>query len=153
MTPAILALALWAAPVEAPTAPGVVCDAQDAKKCSAALLGGQAAPFPGQLLTNKLAIDLGQKAEACDDRLKLELDRAAGTAAIQKDLSLKLVTIERDSAKQQAEEFQKALAKTKDLVEPPPWYERPPFVATVTVLVTVGVFILAVKTVELTTAK
>ena len=147
----VLCLGLWAAPGAAQTPPGRECDPQDPKKCSQPLLEGQAAPFAGQLLTPRLAIDLGQKASGCDARMQLELDRVNGLAAAKADLDLKLLTIERDSALAEKKVLQDALAKTKDLVPPPPWYERPAVVATLGVVVTVGVMFLAVKTVQWTT--
>lgn len=141
-------LGLWAAPGRAEPAPGD-CDPQDPKKCATGLLEGQKAPFGGQLLTPKLAVDLGLKADRCDERLKLELSRVTGLAAVQKELDLKLLTIERDTEKAKVEALQKALKKTEDLVPKPPWYEHPAFVATVTVVATVAVLFLSVKAVQL----
>ena len=74
-----------------------------------------------------------------------------GLATAKSDYDLKLITIERDTAQAEKKELEAALAKTKDLVPKPPWYEHPAFVSTLSILATFGVMFLAVKTVQWTT--
>lgn len=141
---------LWAAPGRAQTTSPKECDPGDPQRCAMPLQQGQAAPFPGQLLTPKLAIDLGQKANYCEDRLKLEVAREREIAAIQKELDTKLIAIEKQVALDKVAALQKALDEQKGFEPPPPWYTHPAIVSVVAALATTGVFVLAVKTVEWT---
>lgn len=113
-----------------------VCDPGDPEKCSQPLKMGSQAPFSGQLLTPKLAIDLGQKAAYCDDRLNLELKYQKSLLSIELELEKKLRVNDQ-------EHFQKEInLLTKRLKEAHsrPWYEHPAFVATVTAVAMALIF-------------
>lgn len=51
-------------------------------KCVAPLREGERAPFDGQLLSTWKAIEIGQLAQGCDQKVKLEVRTATRTAAI-----------------------------------------------------------------------
>jgi hypothetical protein len=94
---------------------------------------GQCAPFPGQLLSTTLAINLGQKANFCDDRLKLELTHAKALDGI--DLRLEKQLRANDKLTWETEK-KLLLERLEEAKAPPPWYTHPAFVATVAVLLT-----------------
>jgi len=75
-----------------------ICDPADPRLCAAPLLKGDPAPYPGQLLTTELAIQLGQKADTCDTRLKLEVAFATKLAAVGLDLERNLHRNDLDAA-------------------------------------------------------
>jgi len=110
-----------------------VCTPGDPSECSQPLEEGESAPFRGQLLTPKLAIKLGQQAAGCQDRIKVEVDYATKMSGI--DLTLERKTHEIDLAawKQEKAVMMAALEEAK---KPTPWYEKPAFVATISVLLT-----------------
>lgn len=124
-----------------------ICDPKDPASCAQPIVAGQAAPFSGQLLTTKLAISIGQKAEYCDVVTKIEVDRTAEKAAIDLTAEKQLRSIDNDTAKAEREAMQKRLDQAQ------PWYERPWFVATVTVIITVTAYGIAMKSVEWTRPK
>lgn len=109
------------------------------------------APYAGQLLTTKLAIQLGQKAENFSERLKLEIDYVKRVYQVDVDLERQLRTIEKDMWGAQKKALEEALEKA---LQPAPFYERPWFVATVTsvvVLTVAGVVLfVAVRVIEAT---
>ncbi|HSC15013.1 MAG TPA: hypothetical protein VLI71_07840 [Gammaproteobacteria bacterium] len=100
----------------------------DAEACAVPLKRGERAPFDGQLLTPQLAIQLGQRAESCDIRLKLDVEHAKAIAAIDLGLERKLRELEAAAAVQREATLARALE-----AERARWYERPPFVATIAV--------------------
>lgn len=140
-----LCLALWAAPSAAQSLAPRECDPGDPQKCSQPLLQGQAAPFAGQLLTPKLALDLGQKAAYCEERLQIELRKERDLAVVQKALDARLLEIEREGAAMKLAIVQKALDQTHGLVPPPAWYERPPVVAAATATGVLGLLVVSAK--------
>ena len=107
-----------------------VCVEADPDLCSMAVTAGDKAEFSGQLLTPGLALKLGQKAEQCDARMKAEVDFAKALAKVDLDLEKKLRANETEALRQEL-----ALVKERMKV---PWYERPWFVVTVTIVLTVG---------------
>jgi len=117
----------------------VVCYPSDPKKCSTGLKTGDSAPYDGQLLTPKLAIELGQKAESFDARLKLELDFKTKTLQIDLELEKSLRENDRESFNLERTLLMKRLAEASSR----PWYESPVFVATATV---VGVVLVIIGT-------
>lgn len=126
----------------------VHCDPEHPKRCSQPLVAGEKALFDGVLLSTELSINLGQKADSCEDIIKLEVDRILALSTNQKDLSEKLIKIERDATNARIQVLQNALESMKGLEKPPAWYERPPIVAAATALVVTGVYVLAIRTVE-----
>jgi predicted ATPase len=107
---------------------------------------GQQAPFSGQLLSPNLAIDLGQKASYCDERLSLELKHTEAKLSIDLTLEKQL----RGNEKLTWEAEKKLLMdRLEEAKKPPPWYTHPAFVITVTVIgtfgVTYGIFELATR--------
>jgi hypothetical protein len=117
-----------------------VCDPQAPEKCAQPIRKGEAAPFDGQLLTPALALDLGQKASHCDDRIKLEVDYAKALAAVdlQKEHALRLIEGQTADAAQE-------MMRKKVVEAAPKWYEQPIFVMVVSVTCTVALYTLAVK--------
>lgn len=124
-----------------------ICDPTDPAKCAQPVTAGQPAPFSGQLLTTKLAITLGQKAEYCAVAAKIEVDRVSEKAAIDLVAERQLRSIDNDTAKAEREAMQKRLDQAS------PWYERPWLVATITAVVTVTAYGVAMKSVEWTRPK
>lgn len=116
----------------------IVCDPSDPKKCSTGLKTGDSAPYDGQLLTPKLAIELGQKADSFDKRLELELNFKTKTLQIELDLEKQLRKNDKDSFDLR----EKLLMERLKEAHSKPWYEHPAFVATATavgvVLVIIG---------------
>lgn len=135
----------------APKVPEKQCDPNDADVCSAPVAAGQPAPFSGQLLTQKLAIQLGQKAENFTERLKIEVDYIRRVYQLDVDLEKQLRTIESDTWGAQKKAMEEALNKA---LQPLPFYERPAFIATVASLITLTVagivLFVAVRVIEVT---
>lgn len=133
------------APGRAPTIPPA-CSPADPTRCAQPLEKGQIAPYAGQLLSPNLAIDLGQKATFCDERLKLELDHAKAVCDIGTQLASSLLLQEREMTKTRANLLIEQLSFAR---QPNPWYERPIFVAIFSVvgtaLATYGMFELATR--------
>lgn len=120
-----------------------VCDGQ---LCSAPLVKGQAAPFDGQILTVPLAINLGQRANACSTVTGIEVTRAVQLAKADLDLEKRVHAIDNDAAKMREAAYKKAAEDLK-----PKWYESPIFVSLAAVSVTIGLVVAtgyAVKTVR-----
>lgn len=134
---AISLCGLIAGPLARSQDSGVVCDPTDPKKCSLPLSQGEIAPFDGQLLTTKLAIDLGQKAESFGARLELELSYQKKLLSIDLELEKKLRENDRISHEQQV----KLLTKRLEEVSHTSWYESPIFISGLSVVTTVLVFI------------
>jgi len=111
------------------------CDPTNPQNCAQELSKGEIAPFDGQLLSVDLAIDLGQKATFCDKRLNLELKFQEKRLNLKLDLEKRLHEI--DSKAWESE--RKLLLTRLEEASSPPWYEHPAFVATVSVILTVGV--------------
>jgi len=100
--------------------------------CSTPLQAGDKAPYVGQLLTPDLAIKLGQKAVYCDARIKLEVQRVSSKLQIDLDLEKQLRRIDQKNYEKQKSIYEKYGGIS--------WYEKPWFVATVSVALTVLVF-------------
>jgi hypothetical protein len=60
------------------------CDPGEPSHCAVEVQKGEKAPFTGQLLTPELALNLGQRAESCDARVRIEVSRTASVAAANK---------------------------------------------------------------------
>ncbi len=126
--------------VAADPAGETACDPADARKCSTPLAAGQVAPYAGQLLTPKLAVDLGQRAGGCDARLQLEQDRLEKTAQLDLELERKLRAEDARAAGAREAILQESLRAARAAQEDP-WYEHPAFVATISVVLTVGLVV------------
>ena len=122
---------------------GVVCDPNDPESCAAPLLRNAPAPFSGQLTTPKLSISLGLKAQYCDARIGLEVEHTKALDKLDLELERKLRAVDELTSKSTIE----ALRRQMETLSPPV-YERPWFVATVTAVVVVGVYALAMKSVD-----
>ena len=106
--------------------------------CSEPIKKGQPAPYDGQVMTTGLAISLGQQAENCDRRIKIETTRISELGGIELKHSRDLHEI--DNKKN--EEKQKILEKQIEQQQKK-WYESAGFVATVTVVGALAVFFAA----------
>ena len=111
------------------------CDPQDPEMCAQPLLVGETAPFSGQLLSPKLAITLGQKADASDLRLKLETERLNSLHKIETDYLKRVHELDNQAASQQIDLL---TTRLKD-AQARPWYEHPAFVAVVVCVGTIAV--------------
>jgi hypothetical protein len=121
-----------------------VCYPDKPTHCARPLTEGETAPFSGQLLTTELSLDLGLKADFCDQRIKLELKFQKKTLDLELDLERRLHELDRQAAKTKEDLLLKRLEEATGA----PWYEHPAFVATVSVIVTVLVFIGARETLK-----
>lgn len=113
------------------------CVPEDTDKCTQPLLKGEVAPFSGQLLTPKLAIDLGQKAESFDIRLKLELEYVRKLYELDLKLEKNLRKLDNNSCTEKVNLLSDRLKDAKL----DNWYQHPLFVATISVVLTTGLFI------------
>jgi hypothetical protein len=103
---------------------------------------GEVAPFSGQLITNKRAsINAGLllQVEDLPKRLEVEKQRIQKLADIDLRLAKKEHDIDKKACKAQKDLLKERLKEAKEEGEPPFW-ERPAFVATVTVILTAAVF-------------
>ncbi|MFA4944425.1 MAG: hypothetical protein WC789_06965 [Lentisphaeria bacterium] len=124
----------------APTTAGTTCDAGDAKKCSTPLQAGQVAPYAGQLLTPRLAVDLGQRAQGCDARMELAVQFAQDSAQVDLRLERSLRENDLKASAEREKILQDALQAARE-AQKDPWYEHPAFVATISVVLTVGLVV------------
>ena len=121
--PALL-VSLWGlfwSPLAEGGNPPYPCDPQNKEKCATALQEGQPAPFSGQLLTTKLAIELGQKAEQFEIQLEWEKERERALSRVDLDLEHKLRQLETTSWKQQESRYLQEIEKAYK------WYRDPAF--------------------------
>jgi hypothetical protein len=58
----------------------IECNKDWPTRCAVPLDAGDKAPFTGQLLTDDLAIHLGQSTEHCDDRTSIEIAKTSSLA-------------------------------------------------------------------------
>lgn len=129
-----------------PGTPVVQCAPDDPSSCAVPLKKGQAAPFTGQLLTTDGAIELGQKAEHCDEWTELAVSHTSSVARIKLDYEKAI----NGSFLRQMSKTENALTRDRDFwrdeaarkVEPPHWTSSPYF--TVPVSVAATVFVIAV---------
>jgi len=133
-----LVLALFPSPEglsKPPEGATPTCDPQNPSKCSLPLAKGATTPFSGQLLTPELAIDLGQKAYFCDERLDLTLKFERAKLQVDLDLEKQLRVQDREAWEAKEKVLMRELGASRSR----PFYEHPLFVATVSVVLTVGV--------------
>lgn len=109
-----------------------ICDPDQPSHCARPLQKGEEAPFSGQLLSTELSLDLGLKADFCEEKLKLELDFQKKTLGL--DLNLERQLRENDRKAWEAERA--LLIKRLEEAQAGHWYEHPAFVATVTAVLT-----------------
>lgn len=141
-----LALVLAERSVEAASKYPVVCDSDDPTRCTQPIVRGEIAPFDGQLLNTEKAIQLGQVAAHCEDRIELERTRTSSLAMIELGHAKELYAIDL-----------RALARERDLYKglyaAKPiglsWYEQPMFIVPATIVVTLGAVYLATRVVEI----
>jgi hypothetical protein len=121
---------------------GSQCDPNDPDACALPIQRGVATPFSGQLLSPKLAISLGLKAQYCDARTALDVEHARALVQVDLDSERKLHALDLEAAKKAQELLEKRLAEAN------PWFERPAFVAVVTTVLVVSGYALAMKSVD-----
>lgn len=109
----------------------IVCHPDDPTKCSQPILEGQVAVFSGQLLTTRLAIDLGLKAEFCERKIKLEVELAKNLADVEISRLQTILSVRGDSWKTQRQLLLDRLDEAADRS----FYREPWFVATVTTVI------------------
>jgi hypothetical protein len=101
------------------------------------LVKGEVAPFSGQLLTPKLAITLGQKADSFETRLAIELKYTEKMYRLDLDLQKKVDELDQKACTEKVD-LLTARLKEKNQTH---WYQSTTFVVTVSVILTAGVFI------------
>lgn len=125
------------------------CVPDDPLSCAQPLKLHEPAPFEGQLLTPKMALLLGQKAELCAERAKLVIEYNDKINEIDLTLEKQLRTIDKDMSGKMISVLETELAEAR---KPPPVIERPWFVATITAAITLGLtaagLAVAVKVIE-----
>jgi len=130
-----------------PTA-SAICDLDDVTSCVQPLSQGEAAPFAGQLLTNKRAAKLAVLAGGCQDRIDLNVAQTQAIATVQLQGAQALRVSDKEACGLQRDLLLQRMAEMKSALEIP-WYERPAFVSVVSAVTTVAVLALAVKTVQI----
>lgn len=113
------------------------CATDDPALCSTPMAQGDVAPYAGQLLTTKLAIQLGQKADSADERVQLEVQHATQLIKIDLALEQQLHQIDVQSFTEQMGILQTELTAAEKAAVVP-FYRQPWFVATATVVIVVG---------------
>jgi len=146
-------LAIWCGLAGVAQAADPVCDPDQPTHCSVGLKAGEPVPFDGQLVSPDLAITLGQRAEHCDARIQLEADRVSGVERAESALCARMRELEARASG----EREKVLSAALDDCSGVPWWESPPFVAAVTVVVTTaalwGIWYVAIETVRSTASQ
>lgn len=142
----LVSLTLWAAPGAAQTV-DKACDPSDPKSCVQALMEGQPAPFTGLLMTGRRAAKLGVLAEGCQDRIALATGEIRELSQIQLQGLQAMRQNDKETTKLQTDLLMERLKGAEELFSPR-WYERPAFVAILTVVLTVATLAVAVKTIQ-----
>lgn len=138
---AVLAAALAAQSTAAadPSARMPVCDEAG---CVVELMRGETAPFNGQLLSPELAIAVASRANDCAAVIEIELARSSSIARADLVASERRAAAEIDAlrriVKTTQEDRDLYRAESARRVEPPHWTASPWFVASVSVLATIG---------------
>jgi len=96
---------------------------------------GQYSPLDGQCMTTERAIYLGNKAAACDDLLQIELERCQARASNDLELMRRHKNIDTQLQRETVTLLRKRLEQSQA------WHRSPEFVATVAVVVTIGVML------------
>lgn len=119
------------------------CDPNDPQDCVQNVSMGESVPFPGMLMSYRRAAKMVATTELCVEQRAL--DRSQADEIHQIELNLL-----KDQRKldQEAFEAQIDLMRQREETIVPAWYERPFFVAGVTVLATVGIFFAATQAVN-----
>lgn len=123
------------------------CDDTDSEKCSQPLMAGEVAPFSGQLLTPKLAIDLGQKAAAFEVQLQIELEYQGRLRDLDWNLEKEKHRIDEAACTEKVNLLTDQLKDAK--LEH--WYQHPLFVSSISVVLTTLIFVGATYLVRATT--
>jgi len=118
----------------------VECAQDFPSRCVTRLEAEEKAPFTGQLMTDDMAIFLGQSAESCAERISIEVAKTASVAEADrkrdlaiKDADLRVTEAERNAYKRAAER---------------PLIEHPAIVASITAVAMVALYFAAVGTVK-----
>lgn len=119
----------------------------ETKLCAIPVRVGDKAPYDGQLLGTRLAITLGQLADACDQRLRLEQTHCDDLARIEKTRSDGILASERDAYTDELKSLQERLARAQQLAvdAEPPFYAKPWFVGPVVAIGTAAAVAWAAK--------
>jgi hypothetical protein len=98
-------------------------------------------------MTHRRAATVVAKTEECNDLRSMDLEEAHELHQIQLSLLEDQKANDKAAADLKLDLTLKRMAQMEEELSPR-WYERPPFVAAVTVVLTVAIFAAAVKTVE-----
>jgi hypothetical protein len=147
---AILTVAILIMCAEAKAGP--ICDPKDPKRCATPLLEGDLAPYGGQLLTPRLAIEQATLARDCKEQMDIAVSRELEIGAIRLETERKKQALDLASFQEREALLQKRLQEAHTAAERA-WYESPILWATVGVIIGVGGSIAAVYAgVEITQA-
>lgn len=124
-----------------PTLPAS-CDPQDQKSCVQPLVEGEVAPFTGQLLTPRRAAKLAVDAGSCKEATAIEVGHVEETWELKLNTEQRLRKNDQDAHQLEVDLLMKRMAQMEETLAPH-WYERPVFVATVSVVLTIGAVVLA----------
>lgn len=120
----------------------MVCDPADGSHCAQALLEGCPAAFGGQLLTEGLAVHLGQEAASKDVEVLIAVTATAAWWRVQRDFALRegaINTIEAGK-RNRIEGYRKGFEEGVETASPG-LLEHPLVIVAVTVAACVGLFI------------
>jgi hypothetical protein len=143
----LLWLSTLSATLGSPLKFDAVCKKENPSMCSQPMQKGERAPFGGQLLTPSLALDMATKIETGQKQCDLRIKQEREISEITERLTQELWAQDKVAHDKQIKLLRERLEEAKRL-QKPPWYERPAFVAIVSVLVTTGAIAGAIKGVE-----
>lgn len=109
-------------------------------ECAQPVYQGDEVPFTGQLLSTELAIAIGQKAEKCDERIKIDVGFAKKEAGLDLEHEKRLRAINQDAHALELGAVQADRDRWKELADTP-FYEKPWFVVTITAVVVGAIFV------------
>jgi len=101
-----------------------VCDPENPEHCSQPLLQDEKAPFAGQLLTTKLAIDQATKAHDCEAVTEMVVGEAQDSLQLKLDREIALRAIDLRTAAAREEVLRKAAERAQEAAERA-WWESP----------------------------
>lgn len=151
INPLILCAICWASPTLSvaqtePTLPKA-CSPEDPQDCVQPLIEGETSPFTGQLLTLRRAARLAVQAGGCQERVDLERQRVKEIWGLKLDSEQQLRENDAYTHKMKEDLLMKRMAQMEEILAPR-WYEKPIFVAALTVAGCVAMYVASVETVK-----
>lgn len=120
-------------------------DPRDPSTCVQPMDKGEHAPFDGQLMPDKLAIELGIAADSCNERVKIEVAHATATSSITFAALLAVADIDTHTASVSASYWKdRALTDERKLDNPPLFDSRT--ITAGAIGVVLGIVVVAIAT-------